>query len=382
MLIRNARILTEKDGLAAGDLRVRNGRIDMIGGPIPPEQDEQICEAGGRVLVPGWIDIHNHGYCGTEFASSDEKFDDGLRKLAGRGVTSVAPTMRSLPRERLLAAVANARREAERRPEGAKLAGIHLEGPFLSPKRCGSMISDNLSVPDRGFLKELLSEGKGLIRVVALAPELPGAENLIDELRSSSVRPSIGHTDATYEEAKKAADAGAVQVTHLYNAMRPFSHREPGTVGEALTDDRLDCELICDFVHNSPAAVEIAFRAKGADRLIMISDTGVMAGRGDGDYFIEGVRRIVRGNTCKTENGTIAGSVCDIGIGFRNLMKAGYDLRDVSRMASRNPAKALGISDETGTIEEGKAADLILLSNDWTPDRVWIDGTEYPPFRI
>lgn len=382
MLIRNARILTEKAGLIEGDLRVLDGRIDRIGRDLEPETGETVCEAERKILVPGWIDIHNHGYCGTEFASKDGRFDDGLLKLAGRGVTTVAPTMRSLPKERLLAAVANARRQAERKPAGTKLAGIHLEGPFLSPARCGSIIAGNLSSPDRGFLKELLAEGRGRIRIVALAPELPGADGLISDLLAASVRPSLGHTDATYEQAKAAADAGALQVTHLYNAMRPFSHRDPGTVGEALTDDRLVCELICDFVHNAPAAVRLAFRAKGPDRLAMVSDTGVMAGRGDGDYFIEGVRRIVRGNICKTESGTIAGSVCDLGVGFRNLMKAGYPLADVSHMASRNPARILGIENDTGTIEEGKAADLLLLSEDWTPERVWIDGSDCPLFRL
>ncbi len=381
MLIRNARILTEKAGLIEGCLRIRNGRIDRLAQVLAPEEGEEIVEANGKILVPGLIDIHNHGYAGTEFATPDGPFENGLLELAKKGITTVVPTLRPLRKDRLLAAIENAKREIRkaesgRGPAAAKPAGIHLEGPFVSPGKAGAMVRSNLSLPDRKDLAEYLEAGEGMIKTVAFAPELDGACDLIGDILSAGANASVAHTNATFEQAKAAADRGANLVTHLFNAMSGFGHREPGTVGEALTDDRLTCELICDFVHNAPAAVDLALRAKGPDRIVMISDTGVMAGLGDGEFIIEGVKRIVRGNTCRTESGTIAGSVCDLSVGFRNLMKAGYALADVSHMTSRNPARMIGLDAETGTIEEGKAADLILLSADWTPSCVWVDGKE------
>ena len=379
MLIRYARILTEKAGLIEGSLRIRNGRIDRLAVSLSPEEGEKTVDANGKILVPGLIDIHNHGYAGTEFATPDGSFENGLAELAKKGITTVVPTLRPLPKDRLLAAIGNAKREIRKAESGkaaAKPAGIHLEGPFVSPEKAGAMVRANLLIPNRKDLADFLEAGDGLIKTIAFAPELDGACDLIEDILRSGANASIAHTNATFEQAKAAADRGANLVTHLFNAMSGFSHREPGTVGEALTDDRLTCELICDFVHNSPAAVDLALRAKGPDRIVMISDTGVMAGRGDGEYVIEGVRRIVCGNTCKTESGTIAGSVCDLGVGFRNLLNAGYALADVSHMASRNPARMLGLDSETGTIEEGKAADLILLASDRTPERVWVDGKE------
>ena len=379
MLIRNATILTEAAGLMAGDLRIRNGRIDRFARFLEPEEGEEIFEADGRILVPGLVDIHNHGYAGTEFATPDGPFEDGLRKLAKKGITTVVPTLRPLRKDRLLAAIENAKREirlAERKsgPAAAKPAGIHLEGPFVSPEKFGAMVRSNLSLPDRGDLAEYLEAGEGLIRTVAFAPELEGALDLIEDILGAGANAAIAHTNATFEQAKAAVDRGANLVTHLFNAMSGFGHRAPGAVGEALTDDRLTCELICDFVHNHPSAVELAIRAKGVDRIVMISDTGVMAGCGDGDYFVEGVKRTVRGTLCTTENGTIAGSVCDLGVGFRNLLKAGWPIESVSRMASRNPARMIGLGDETGTVETGKAADLMLLSPAMEPDAVWVDG--------
>ena len=379
MLIRNASILTETAGLMAGDLRIRNGRIDRLARFLAPEEGEEVFDAGGRILVPGLIDIHNHGYAGTEFATPDGSFGNGLRALAKKGITTVVPTLRPMRKDRLLAAIENAKREIRASgkdggPAAAKPAGIHLEGPFVSPDKCGAMVRANLSAPDRRELAEYLEAGEGLVRTVAFAPELDGALDMIGDILGAGANASVAHTNATYEQAKAAADRGANLVTHLFNAMSGFGHRNPGTVGEALTDDRLTCELICDFVHNHPAAVELAIRAKGPDRVVMISDTGVMAGCGDGEYFVEGVMRTVRGNLCTTENGTIAGSVCDLGVGFRNLLKAGYPLESVSRMASRNPARMIGLGEETGTIETGKAADLMLLSPSMEPDAVWVNG--------
>lgn len=372
LLLKGGQILTEKVGLLNGDLLIENGRIQAIGQHLPPADEE--LDISGCTVVPGLVDTHNHGCFGTEFASADEEFDQGTEYLAKNGTTTVVPTVRCLPRERLLAAIHNIKKEISRRPNGAKLAGINMEGPFLSPKRIGSMIPENLSAPGKQSLAEYLDACEGQLRSITIAPELPGIPELIEVILFAGANPSIGHTDATYAQARAAADAGANQVTHVYNAMRPFQHREPGAVGEALTDDRLRCELICDYVHNSPAAVELAIRAKGTDRIVMISDTGRMSGLGDGEYIIENRKRIVQGNVCKTEEGVIAGSVCPLFYGFRNLLLSGYPLADVSRMASLNPAKSIGLAHRIGSIEAGKDADLLVLDAGYSLKAVFLDG--------
>ena len=371
-LLQGGQILTEKLGLIGGDLLIKDGAIAAIGENLPCEGET--VNAAGRLIVPGLVDTHNHGFCGTEFASAEEAFDVGTTELAKRGVTTVVPTVRCLPMDRLLAAIENIKKEMLRKPAGAKLAGINLEGPFLSPARIGSMVPENLAKPGKEALTELLSACEGLLRSITVAPELPGVLPLIEDILFAGANPSLGHSNATYAEARAAADAGANLVTHLFNAMRPFNHRDPGLIGEALTDDRLDCELICDFVHNDPAVVDLAIRAKGAERIVMISDTGRMAGLGDGEYIIEGRRRIVKGKLCKTEDGVIAGSVCSLFDGFRNLLMRGYPLSDVSRMASLNPARLIGVDRQTGSIVVGKAADLLLLDSRFSLRETWVDG--------
>ena len=371
-LLQGGQILTEKLGLIGGDLLIQDGIIAAIGENLPG--DGEIVNAAGCFIVPGLVDTHNHGFLGTEFASADEEFDNGTAELAKRGITTVVPTVRCLPMDRLLAAIENIKKETARKPKGAKLAGINLEGPFLSPARIGSMVPENLAKPGKEALTELLAACEGLLRSVTVAPELPGVLPLIEDILFAGANPSLGHSNATYAEAKAAADAGANLVTHLFNAMRPFTHRDPGLLGEALTDDRLDCELICDFVHNDPAAVDLAIRAKGIERIVMVSDTGRMAGLGDGEYIIEGRKRIVQGKLCRTEEGVIAGSVCSLFDGFRNLLLRGYPLADVSRMASLNPARKIGVDRLTGSIAVGKAADLLLLDGRFDLKETWVDG--------
>lgn len=373
MIIRNASILTEKVGLLRGDLKIENGRIAAIHSDLHADGEETL-DARGNILIPGLVDIHNHGFFGTEFAAADEEFDKGTEELAKRGVTTVVPTIRCLPKERMLAAIKNIKKEMIRRPNGAKLGGINMEGPFVSPNKTGSMLKENLSVPSKKDLEEYLAECDGALKSITLAPELPGVPELIEKILFAGANPSIGHTCATFEEARAAADAGANLVTHLFKAMSPFTHRAPGVVGEALLDDRLSCELICDFVHNTPAAIALAIKNKGYDKIAMISDTGRISGLGDGEYVIEGKKRIVCGKSCKTENGTIAGSVCDLFYDFKNLLTAGYPLAEVSHMASRNPARLIGLDYDRGTIEVGKAADLVLLSPSFDAVAVWVDG--------
>ena len=371
-LLRGGSILTEKDGLISGDLLIKDGVIAAMGEKLPA--DGEVLDITGLTVVPGLIDTHNHGGMGTEFAAADERFDSGLQYLAESGITTVVPTIRCLPHERLLKAIGNVKREMDRKPLGAKIGGINMEGPFLSPNRIGSMHPENLAKPEEASLLEYIAACEGALRTITMAPEVEGILPLVETVLAHGANPSIGHTNATYAQAKAMADAGATLVTHLFNAMSGFTHREPGTVGEALTDDRLTCELICDYVHNTPAAVELAIRSKGVDKIVMISDTGVMSGLGDGEYIVEGHRRIVKGNLCKTPEGVIAGSVCNLFYDFKNLLQHGYALADVSRMASLNPARVIGMEHLIGSIAIGKAADLLLLDDSYDLKGVFVDG--------
>lgn len=374
-ILHGGRILTEKHGLINCYLMIQDGNIADIGEKLPLA--DAVIDISGLTVVPGLIDTHNHGCMGTEFASENESFENGLRYLASNGITTVAPTIRCLPHSRLLMAIENAKREMDKGHPGAKIAGINIEGPFLSPNRIGSMRPENLAKPERKAMREYIAASEGALRTMTMAPEVEGVLDLVDEALSAGVNPSIGHTDATYEVARSMANAGANLVTHLYNAMRPFTHRAPGVVGEALTDDRLTCELICDFVHNTPAAVDLAIRSKGVDKIVMISDTGIMSGLGDGEYIVEGHKRVVSGNLCMTTEGVIAGSVCNLFYDFRNLLLNGYALNDVSKMASLNPAKILGIDDTTGSIAIGKRADLLLIDDEYCLKGVYVDGNKF-----
>ncbi|MBQ8325273.1 MAG: N-acetylglucosamine-6-phosphate deacetylase [Clostridia bacterium] len=371
-LLHGGKILTEKVGLIRGDLMIRDGKIAAIGENLPSEGE--ILDITGLTVAPGLIDTHNHGCMGTEFASEDEHFDKGLQYLAESGITTVVPTLRCLPHRRMLLAIENVKREMDRGPRGAKIGGINMEGPFLSPNRIGSMRPENLAKPEKKALLEYLAACEGTLRSITMAPEVEGVLELVEEVLFAGVNPSVGHTNATFEEAKAMADAGATLVTHLFNAMSGFTHRAPGVVGEALTDDRLTCELICDYVHNTPAAVDLAIRSKGIDKIVMISDTGRMSGLGDGEYIIEGHKRIVKDHLCMTPEGVIAGSVCNLFYDFKNLLNHGYSLSEVSRMASLNPARVIGVDHLTGSIAVGKAADLILLDEEYDLKGVFVDG--------
>lgn len=376
LLFTGGRILTEKVGLLKGDLLVRDGKIAAIGEHLQTDADTEIIDATERILIPGLIDTHNHGCCGTEFAAADEEFDVGTTYLAKNGITTVVPTVRTLPKERMLAAIRNIKKEMVRKPAGAKLAGINMEGPFISPNRIGSMLPENLSAPSRAAMREYLDACEGTLRTITMAPELPEVIDMIGDVLFAGANAALGHTCATYAQARAAVDAGARVATHLYNAMSGFTHREPGMVGEGLTDDRLICELICDFVHSAPASVDLAIRSKGVDKIVMISDNGVMSGLGDGEYIVENRRRIVKGNLCITESGVIAGSVCNLFYDVRNLLHRGYPLADVSLMASLNPARLIGISAFTGSIAVGKAADLLLLDTGYNLLGTWVDGVK------
>lgn len=370
MLIKNANILCgDTRRFTDTTMTVKDGRIAAFG----EQSDDEVFDAKGLFVLPGMIDTHIHGFVGVEFASRDEGFEKAQQVLAADGVTGFAATIRCLPFEEMLAAEKNAVRCMREPSVGAKVLGIHSEGPFVSTVRRGAMYPPDITCTVEA-VAEMIDAGEGALKLMTIAPERENAADVIAFAATKGLTCTMGHTDATFLEATAAIDAGASRATHIFNAMRPLYHRETGILGAALTDDRVCCELIADFVHLDPAAVKLVYRAKGADRITLISDAGAHSGLPNGDYVIGGKTRHVKDGVCRNDAGAIAGSCFSMLKGAQNLVSLGVPLEEVAVMASLNPAKALGVDDTTGSLDIGKAADFIVCDDQLHIHAVFIDG--------
>ncbi len=370
MLIKNANILCgDTRRFSNTTLTVKNGKIAAFG----EQSDDDIFDADGGFVLPGMIDTHIHGFVGVEFASRDGAFTKAQQVLVKDGVTGFAATIRCLPFDEMLAAEENAVRRMNEPSVGAKVLGIHSEGPFVSTVRRGAMYPPDITCTVEA-VGQMIDAGNGALKLMTIAPERENATEVIAFAAARGLTCAMGHTDATFEEATAAVDAGASRATHIFNAMRPLYHRETGILGAALTDDRVCCELIADFVHLDPAAVKLVYRAKGAERITLISDAGAHSGLPDGDYVVGGKTRHVRDGVCRNDAGAIAGSCFSMLKGAQNLLSLGVPLEEIAVMASLNPAKALGVDDVTGSIDIGKAADLIVCDDQLHIKAVFVDG--------
>ncbi len=371
MNIRNGWVLRGEDNrFASADLCMADGKIAAFSAQEGSEGD---FDATGLYVMPGFIDTHNHGSVDVEFAAADEDFEKARRWLAAQGITGVAPTIRSLPLEEIVAAQHNIRREAKKASGGAKILGMHLEGPFISHNRSGAMTTPRIDCTPEN-VRHLSASGGNLPLLMTMAPERENALEAIRTARECGITISLGHSEATYEQCEKAIAAGATRATHVFNAMKPLYHRETGILGAVLTDDRVTCEMICDLVHLDAAILRLVYRQKGPDRITLISDSGRMSGLGDGEYVVGGRLRIVKDGVCLNQEGRIAGSCVSMLEGARNLLKLGIPLEEVSLMGARNPARALGIEAQTGSLEIGKAADIMVCDDKLDIKAVFVDG--------
>lgn len=373
MTIQNGLVLNGRTNtFEKASLVIKNGRIADFCAEAP---DDNAFDAAGLYVLPGFIDTHIHGYVGVEFAKPEGDFADAQIALARDGVTGFAATVRCLPLEDVLAADRNAAKQTKSNTPGAKVLGIHNEGPFVSFQRTGAMRPPKIECTVDAA-KAMCEAGAGQLRLVTIAPERENAPDVIAYLAAHGVNATMGHTDATYAEAEAAVDAGARRATHVFNAMRPFSHRETGILGAALTDDRVCCELIADFVHLDPAAVSLVYRAKGARNITLISDAGAQSGLPNGDYIVGGQVRHVRDGLCVTDEGVICGSCFSMLKGAQNLRTLGIPLEEIAVMASYNPAKALGADDRVGSLDIGKDADVIVCDDQLNIRAVFVDGIQ------
>ena len=339
--------------------------------------DGKTYDASGCYVIPGLTDLHFHGCVGEDFSDATP---DGLQKMAdyelSRGVTQICPAGMTLGEDQLTRICQNAAAHRAKNPGGAELVGLHLEGPFLCKAKKGAQNEAFLHDPDPAMLHRLQQAAQGMVKLVTLAAEQPGALEFIRSAQEDGITVSLGHTTADYDTACAAYEAGARQATHLFNAMPPFTHRAPGVVGAAFDHPQVKVELISDGVHIHPSVVRAAFQLFGAGRVILISDSLRATGMPDGRYPFGGQEIEVHGNraTMADDPNTLAGSVSDLMACMRSAVSFGIPLHDAVRAAAVNPAQVLGVFDRLGSLDVGKTANLAILDRDLNLKDVFFRG--------
>ena len=374
MFYKNARIFTSDFTFHTGAFEVKDG---VFGEILPENVPADAIDLNGATVIPGLIDVHSHGNSGADFSDGDY---EGLKKMAAYyarcGVTSFAPASMTLPYDVLEKAFATAKQLVAEAPEGhARLMGIQMEGPYFSYKKRGAQNADYLKEPDFEGFRKLYDGCDGLVRIVDIAPELPGAAEFVAKAKELCTV-SIAHTDSDYDHAKAAVDAGVTHLTHLYNAMPGIHHRNPGVIPAAVEKPNVRAEIICDGYHIHPASVRLAF-TMFKDRMILVSDSGRCAGLPEGSKFeLGGQDAWLRGGVAKLADGTIACSAANLWQCLTNVISWGIPEEEAIRAASYNPACALSAEGKVGSIEKGKLADFIITNADYTKKRVFIGGKE------
>jgi N-acetylglucosamine-6-phosphate deacetylase len=378
-LLAGGRVVTPDGVLAPGWVQVTGELIGAVGpgpGPAQPTTRLPVVDLRRRWVLPGFVDLHVHGGGGTSFTEGSA---DDARRAAGfhhaHGSTTMLASLVTAPlgeleaRADLLAGLA---------ADGV-IAGLHLEGPFLSPARCGAQDPRYMLPPDVAAFERLHAAARGYLRVITLAPELPGAAEVIRAAARGAVTVAAGHTDATAAVTSAAVDAGVTHATHLFNGMRPLHHREPGAAGVLLDRDEVTCEVIADGAHLDDVILRLAARAAGPGRLVLITDAMAAAGMADGSYRLGSVPVTVAGGVARLASGpgtpgAIAGSTATMADVVRHAVAAGLPVPDVAAAASTTPARVLGIGDRTGALRPGLAADLVVCDDEFRLSAVMRHG--------
>ncbi len=381
LLIHAGRALTPTTEINDAGILIREDTIEAIGprsGMTLPAGAQEI-RATDKTAIPGFVDVHIHGAGGHDvMEGTDAALRSITRKVSEYGTTSiVATTVTASTDQTLRAAEGIARyiaQQHETEETRAEVLGIHFEGPFISKERRGVHPSEWIQLPSAETLGRFLKAAAGNARILTIAPEVSGAAPCIDAAREAGLVVSMGHTDATYEQARAAMARGARSATHVYNAMRPFSHRDPGVIGAVLTSPEVNAELIADGVHVEEAAMKLLLLAKGAAHITLVSDGLSATGMPDGKYTLGGFEVTVSGGVCRNAEGTLAGSTLTLDRALRNIVALGVSLPDAVRMLTLNPASLLGIEFKKGSLRVGADADILLLDQGLHLAGVWARG--------
>ena len=372
MEIKDVLVYTEQHEFVKGDISFEDGIIKEVSALKNNGAEADADDA--LYAIPGLVDIHFHGCMGADLCDAEP---DTIKTLAeyeaGQGVTTICPATMTMSLPELHKIMANIGSYTGEGVQGAQLAGINMEGPFISPANKGARAAENIIPCDFNLFRELNGKSGGRIRLVDIAPEEPGAIEFIEAVRDE-VNVSLAHTVADYDAAMAAFQAGANHVTHLFNAMLPFHHRKPGVQGAA-ADAGAYVELICDGIHIHPAMVRAVFKLFGSDRVCLISDSMRAAGLADGDYTLGGQAVKVKGSLATLADGTIAGSVTNLMLCLKNAVhNMQIPLEAAVRSASETPARSIGIFDSCGSLAAGKQADIVLLDKELNVRQVFVGG--------
>jgi N-acetylglucosamine-6-phosphate deacetylase len=366
-------VVTPETILIGGWLLVEGARIAGLGRKKPPTANARVIRCGGNFVCPGFIDVHVQGSMGYDVWQRDRDAAGNVSKALARfGTTGFLATTH------FDGGVVKRIREAKRKGvEGARILGIHLETPFVSLKMRGAIEKRDIRRPSMAYLKNVLSVCGKDLKLMTIAPELPGAQNIIKELLRNKVIVSVGHTDANYEEALAAVRAGATQATHVFNAMRGFAHREPGTSGCLLTEDGVALQVIADGVHLHKAAIRLIYRAKNIDDILLITDAVAPAGlkHAKGLKVHDRLSVYVRDGAVRLKDGTLAGSALTMNRAIRNFMEfTGASVVEAVRCASLNPARSIRMDRSIGSLQKGKFANIAVLDRKFNVTKTFIRG--------
>jgi N-acetylglucosamine-6-phosphate deacetylase len=381
------RALTPLEEIRDAVILVDGARIAAVGrrGAIDVPRGTTEISAGPGTVIPGFVDVHIHGSGGHDvMEGTDEAFDAVTATVARHGTTSiVATTVTASPADTCRSVTAIARAAKPRASDAggtarAEILGVHFEGPFISAARRGVHPEEWIAAPSVTLLDRFIDAAESTSRILTLAPELPGALDLVRETRRRGVVAAMGHTDASYAEAEAAIGAGVRHAAHVFNAMRPFSHRETGVLGAVLTAREVTAELIADGVHVDDAAIRLLLAAKGAERTVLVSDGTAATGMPDGRYRLGSFEVNVTGGICRNAEGKLAGSTLTLDRAVQHMVSLGVGLADAVRMATLNPASVLGVEGRKGILAAGADADLVLLDDTLNVAHVMTRGLGWP----
>jgi len=378
LAIIGGKLFTPFETIDRGTVTIKNGKIVSVGheDEVSVPSGAEVIDATNKIVAPGFINIHIIGSRGVDTMDATyDAINEVSKYIAGGGETSFVPSTVSAPQERIVAVGRAVKSAVEKGTDGAEVLGLHLEGPFINPKRKGSHNAEYIRPPSIEELDEAVREAGGYVKLVTIAPELEGALDLIRELKKQGIVSTVGHSDATYGEMMAGVKAGLSHATHMFDGMRPFHHREPGVVGAILTLDEMTADVIADGVHVHPAAIKILIRIKGTDKVALITDATKPAGMPDGMYELGGLKVIVKGGVCRTEAGNLAGSIIRLNDAVRNMVDlVGLSLQEAIKMATINPAKVIGVDGRKGSLEPGKDAGIVIFDNNMNVYKTIVGG--------